>query len=209
MRKNRITTLPPRPISASLLRVFCAIELPAEVRARAAEYIARLREAVPDVRANWERTEKIHITLKFIGEIESERIEALSFAASRAAQAVRSFAIALEGTGAFPPSGSPRILWLGINDASGSLARLQSCLEVECASAGFAREERAFHPHLTLARIRAPQGARGLASLHGKADFAPIGFAVTDLVIMCSEPGQEGSHYTEISRHRSKTEVSE
>ena len=191
------------------LRVFCAIELPAEVRARAADHIARLREAVPEVRASWERTEKLHITLKFLGEIAADRVEALSGAASRAAQTMRPFTLAVEGAGAFPPHGSPRILWLGVKDASPSLAVLQKRLEEECATAGFAREERAFHPHLTLARIRAPQGARKLANVHQETGFAAMEFAVADLVIMCSELGAGGSRYTEISRHRFKTEVRE
>jgi 2'-5' RNA ligase len=194
---------------SSLLRVFCAIELPAEVRERAARHIARLREAVPEVRASWERTEKLHITLKFLGEIAPKRVEALSGAASSATRIARTFTLELAGAGAFPPHGSPRILWLGINDPSGSLARLQSRLEEECASAGFAREERSFHPHLTLARIRAPQGARTLAQAHRETAFETIEFAVTALVIMRSDMGTGGSRYTEISRHRFKTEVSE
>jgi 2'-5' RNA ligase len=194
---------------SSLLRVFCAIELPAEVRERAARHIARLREAVPEARASWERTEKLHITLKFLGEIAPERVEALSVAVSGATSNARPFTLELEGAGAFPPRGIPRILWLGINDSSGALARLQSRLEDECATAGFAREERSFHPHLTLARIRAPQGARELAQMHRETAFETIEFAVTALVVMRSELGTGGSRFTEISRHWSKTEGSE
>jgi 2'-5' RNA ligase len=175
--------------------------LPADLRARAADKGARWRDAVPTVRASWEREEKLHITLKFLGEIAPERVEALSVAASRAALSSQPFDLALEGAGAFPPRGHPRILWLGINDSSGALARLQTRLEEECAAAGFAREERPFHPHLTLARIRAPQGARELARLHRETGFAAIEFKVTDLVVMQSELGPKGSRYTEISRH--------
>ncbi len=191
------------------LRVFCAIELPAEVRARAVEHIARLRSVVPEVRASWERTEKLHITLKFLGEIAQDRAEALSGVASSATRNTPPFILALSGAGAFPPRGNPRILWLGIDDSSGALARLQSRLEEECESAGFAREERPFHPHLTLARVRAPQGARRLASVHQETGFAAMEFAVTSLVVMRSELGAGGSSYTEISRHRFKSEVSE
>jgi RNA 2',3'-cyclic 3'-phosphodiesterase len=183
------------------IRLFCAIELPAKVRARAADHIARLREIVPEVRASWERTEKLHITLKFLGEIAAERVEALSGAASSATLSIHPFTLALSGAGAFPPRGNPRILWLGIDDSSGALTRLQSRLEEECASAGFAREERSFHPHLTIARIRAPQGARTLAQIHQGTIFEAIEFAVTSLVVMQSELGTGGSRYTEISRH--------
>ena len=196
-KSNDSSSLVARPS----LRVFCAIELPAEVRALAAGHITLLREAVPEVRAGWERTEKLHITLKFLGEIATERVEALTAAAARVTRNLRPFSLSLAGAGAFPPRGNPRILWLGINDSSGALVGLQSRLEEECAGAGFSREERPFHPHLTIARVRSPQGARRLASVHREAGFQAVEFAVSDLVIMRSELGAGGSRYAEISRH--------
>jgi 2'-5' RNA ligase len=182
-------------------RVFCAVELPSEVRSRAAEYVARLRDAVPDARASWPRAENLHLTLKFLGEIARSRVEMLSNAASRAAQNSQAFKLTIEGTGSFPPRGTPRVLWIGVVDSSGGLARLQSRLEDECAGAGFKREERPFHPHLTLARLRAPQHARELAKLHQETGFAAIEFSVTELVVMRSELGTGGSRYTKISEH--------
>jgi 2'-5' RNA ligase len=193
----------------SLARVFCAVELPLEVRARAADHIARLRDAVQGVRASWEQEEKLHITLKFLGEVAPNRLQGLSDAASHAALSTQPFILALEGAGAFPTRGLPRILWLGINDSSGQLATLQSRLEEKCELFGFAREERPFRPHLTIARIRAPQAARKLAQLHQEVGFEAIDFPVKELVLMRSELGPGGSSYTEISRHRLKTEVSE
>src|SRR3712207_2900236 len=67
------------------LRLFTAIELPVEIRARAASFIKTLREAEPEARASWEREEKLHLTLKFFGDIEAQRVEQLSGALSRAA----------------------------------------------------------------------------------------------------------------------------
>lgn len=182
-------------------RSFCAIELPSETRARAADHIARLREGVPEARASWERVEKLHLTLKFIGEIAPERVGALSGAAERAALHSQSFILALGGRGAFPPRGNPRVLWLGVEDSAGPLISLHNRLEDECAAVGFARESRPFHPHLTLARIRAPQGARQLAELHRQTDFERMEFTVADIVVLRSELGPGGSRYTEISRH--------
>lgn len=200
-QRSSLDVHPSALIPHPLLRVFCAIELPEEVRARAADRIRRLREAVPEARASWERMEKLHITLKFVGEIAPERVEVLSGAATRAVQTIQPFMLTLSGAGAFPPRGIPRILWLGIEDHSGALSQLHSQLEDECAAAGFAREKRSFHPHLTLARIRAPQGARELARLHQEIVFEPIKFDVTNLVVMRSELGPGGSRYTLISRH--------
>jgi RNA 2',3'-cyclic 3'-phosphodiesterase len=182
-------------------RVFCAVELPPEVRLRAAEHAARLRDAVPDARASWPRAENLHLTLKFLGEIARDRAEALSNAAARAAQSSQAFRLAIEGAGSFPPHGLPRVLWLDIIDSSGALARLHSRLEDECAREGFKRDERPFHSHLTLARLRAPQHARGLAKAHRETGFEAIEFPVTELIVMRSELRPGGSRYTEISRH--------
>src|SRR5919205_4141575 len=141
------------------LRLFCAVELPAELRARAYEHLVRLRESAPHVKASWEREEKLHVTIKFFGDVEASRVAALTDATARAANAVPSFELKLSGAGTFPPNGNPRVLWLGVEDASGRLAQLQQRLEDECAAAGFPRDTRPFHAHVTLARLRAANAA--------------------------------------------------
>lgn len=178
-------------------RLFCAIELPAEVRERAAERSGKLRAALPGARASWPRAENLHLTLKFFGEIARSRVESLSSAIARAAHKSQPFKLRIEGAGAFPP----RVLWLGVIDSSGSLAQLQSRLEEECESVGCKREAHAFRPHLTLARIRSSQGARALSKLHQETGFDGIEFSVTELVLMRSELRSGGSRYTAIARH--------
>src|SRR6266404_4134733 len=131
-------------------RLFVAIELPASVRERLKAHIERLRESVPDARASWIREENIHLTLKFLGDTAVSQVETLSQATRRAAGAAVPFELIVTGCGAFPPRGQPRVLWVGIEDVSGKLARLQQALEEDCANAGFAREPRPFHPHLTI-----------------------------------------------------------
>lgn len=201
-QKDESPSLHPSAVRApSTLRVFFAIELPAEIRARAGEHIADLRGRVPDVRAGWERSEKLHLTLKFLGEVEEPRVADLKGAAARAAQSALPFSLRIEGAGAFPPRGLPRILWLGVADDSGALARLQHRLEEECEAEGFQREARPFHPHITIARLRRPEGARRLALLHQEKGFAPAEVPVVDLVLIRSELGPGGSRYTELSRH--------
>jgi 2'-5' RNA ligase len=184
------------------LRVFCAVELPDELRSRVAERVRRLRAEFSDVRASWEKPEKLHITLKFLGDIEHARVEALSDAASRVVASLESFELIIDEPGTFPPHGQPRVLWLGIVDASGRLAFMQHALETECVAAGFPRESRAFKPHLTLARLRSPQSARELAAAHRETPFEPQRFKVSELLVMRSELGPGGSRYTPLSRHR-------
>ena len=193
---------PSAPSPHSLIRVFCAVELPAEIRRRVGDHIAELRSRMPGARASWDHSEKLHITLKFLGEIEQARAVFLMDAAARSTLSVSPFNIMIEGAGAFPPRGLPRVLWLGVRDATGLLAQLQLNLENECETVGFPREARPFHPHLTIARLRSkPEGARRLAALHQEIGFAPAEVPVNHLIVMQSHLGTSGSIYTELSRH--------
>jgi RNA 2',3'-cyclic 3'-phosphodiesterase len=180
------------PVTLKGWRVFCAIDLPEQVRAAVAERAARLRAGFPAVRASWERPEKLHITLKFLGEVEPARVADLSQAAALASVNIAPFELAIRGAGAFPPRGAPRVLWLGVADSSGGLARLHSRLEDECAAGGFPRERRAFSPHLTIARLRDPRGADPLAAAHATAGFTEIAFPVTALCVVRSQLEHSG-----------------
>jgi len=189
----------PRP--GEMWRAFIAIELPHDVRACLAKHIDNLRSAMPEVRASWSREENLHLTLKFLGDTSVAKVEALSQAAERAASTVEPFEMVVEGCGAFPPEGQPRVLWIGIDDPSGKLVELQQALEAECAEVGFAREPRPFHPHLTIARIRKPQGSRRLAVVHKEIGFNREIVGVSEISVIRSELRSEGSKHTVISRH--------
>ncbi|HEY2973550.1 MAG TPA: RNA 2',3'-cyclic phosphodiesterase [Pyrinomonadaceae bacterium] len=182
-------------------RVFCAIEIPETVRARVLRHIARLKEAVPDVKATWSQDANLHLTLKFLGEIPQSSVSDISTAASRAVVGLAPFSIRLEQTGAFPQQDQPRVLWIGVNDFSGKLNELQARLEDESASAGLVRDSRPFHPHLTVARLRQARHARTLAAVHRELEFEPADIAVAELLVIRSELSSEGSKYTIVSRH--------
>ncbi|MGI8565481.1 MAG: RNA 2',3'-cyclic phosphodiesterase [Pyrinomonadaceae bacterium] len=183
------------------LRVFCAVEIPSHVRKQISEYVALLRSHLPDSAVRWEGAEKLHITLKFFGDIAPQRIEDLSRAVTRAANAVRPFSLAVGETGVFPPRGTARVLWLGVRDDSGGLNNLRRALEDECAGAGYTRESRPFHPHLTIARLRTPHGAREAARAHTRNVFQSDVFTVFETLVMRSEVTAGGSRYTTLSRH--------
>ena len=102
----------------------------------------------------WARPEGVHLTLKFLGDIEASAVDAISRAMARAAQGVAPLELALAGTGAFPTARDPRVLWVGLKGDVESLARLQGRLDAELAPLGFPKEARAFSPHLTLGRVR-------------------------------------------------------
>jgi 2'-5' RNA ligase len=217
----------PRDKAVKACRVFVAIELPQHLRARILGHIDRLRSATPKARASWSRADNLHLTLKFLGDIPVTDVERLSAAASIAARKVEPFELIVEGCGAFPPRGQPRVLWIGIlpeppadrgpragnphgvgdagrSDLSASplpLCSLHSALENECAGAGFAREPRPFHPHLTIARLRQPHGSRQLATIHKEIGFKREAIDVSELAVIRSELRSEGARHTIVSRH--------
>jgi RNA 2',3'-cyclic 3'-phosphodiesterase len=182
------------------LRTFIAIELPPEVRARVGQHIACLRHELPDVRASWSREDNLHLTLKFLGNVSVADIPRVSNTVERATKLMSDFEITVSGCGLFPPRGRPSVLWIG-TQASG-LQALHAVAEAELAAAGFPRESRPFHPHLTIARLRPAQGGRRLAELHKNLGFAPISFDVSEVVVFRSELLKEGSKHTAISRHK-------
>jgi len=181
-------------------RVFCAVELPEDVRARLQEHIARLRKEVPDAVASWSRVENIHLTLKFFGNVALDRIPQISAAATRTTEQFAKLEIGIGNTGVFPRASRPQVLWIGINDPSGQLSALQQRFETECAAEGFPKEDRAYKPHLTIARLRKPE--RQLADTHLQMTFETIVVPLHELIVFRSELSSKGSRYTAISRHQ-------
>jgi len=175
----------------STYRTFIAIELPPGIRQRIKEHIDQLRAAFPDVRASWTREDNLHLTLKFLGNVPVPRIPALSNAAAEAAHEIESFDLDVGGCGTFPPHGRPKVLWIGIADAPSTssqlptpnplspLPSLHAALEDHCAAAGFEREPRVYHPHLTIARLRESKDSRALAEHHKQLGFPAQTFTIS------------------------------
>ena len=152
------------------MRLFVALDIPDDVRSKLAALAAKLRGAYPHAR--WTRIEGLHVTLKFIGEVPPEKAQAIQSAI--ASLAPRSaFTMNFRGVGFFPNERRPRVLWAGVA-AGPELATLAADVETALAALGLPREERAFSPHLTLARFDSP---RGLDALHAAIENAgPLEF---------------------------------
>jgi 2'-5' RNA ligase len=157
------------------MRLFVALELAPEA-CRAAEEVAReLKATGADVK--WVRPESLHLTLKFLGEVDPGRLPELQEALRRACAGARALELGLAGAGAFPGVRRPQVVWLGLEGQTAELAGLAARVEDEAEALGFARDKRGFKPHLTLGRMRRkrrgagapPAGplARALAGLAG------------------------------------------
>ena len=182
-------------------RTFIAIELPSNIRQAIRQHIDQLRAAFPDVRASWTREDNLHLTLKFLGNVPVESIPALSNAVAEAAHTIDPFELVVSGCGTFPPHGRPKVLWIGCGAQASSLQLLHATLEGHCAAANFEREPRAYHPHLTIARLRESRDSRTLAEHHKQLGFPAQTFTVSELVVFRSELSSKGSKHTALARH--------
>ena len=183
-------------------RMFCAFELPQLLRSRIQEHAQQVREAVPEAAASWSRPDNIHLTMKFFGNVDQAKFAVIPDALARVAKEFSAIGISVGGTGVFPRPSRPQVLWIGIDDRTDELAQLQKRLEDECAREGFPKEDRAFRPHLTIARIRNLNNANRLAEAHLRLAFAPVDLVLSELVLFRSELSPKGSKYTPISRSR-------
>jgi len=184
------------------IRSFIAIELPEEVW----EGLARLKKELERDEhrfVKWVDPEGIHLTLKFLGNIPSKRVAEITEAIKEAAQGVAPFHLEISGLGAFPSLRQARVFWVGIGGEVDKLSRLQQNIDSALAVLGFAKEERSFVPHLTLARIRqgaSPMERRSFGELVGSTIFEDkYRVEVGAISLMRSQLTPAGAIYTRLS----------
>ena len=184
------------------IRSFIAIELPEEAK----EGLARLRKELDRDEhkfVKWVDPGGIHLTLKFLGNIPSKRITEITEAIKEAAQGISPFHLEISGLGAFPSLRQARVLWVGIGGEVDELSRLQQNIDSALAALGFAKEERSFVPHLTLARIRqgaSPPERRSFGELVGSTIFEDKYHVEVEAInLMRSQLTPAGAIYTCLS----------
>jgi RNA 2',3'-cyclic 3'-phosphodiesterase len=179
-------------------RIFIAIDISDAARAVCAAHIERLRRQFPKVRVGWDRPEKLHITLKFLGDTDVDLVEQVVRGASEVAIDMRPFQLSLSRPGVFPGASRPRILWIGVDDRTDAISQLNRRVEDVCEQLGFEKEKKRFHPHITIGHMREPYSA--LAKAHMVSPIEPIDFAVDGLVVYESRLLKTGSAYSVVAR---------
>ena len=184
------------------IRSFIAIELPEEAK----KGLARLRKELERHEhkfVKWVDPGGIHLTLKFLGNISSKRVAEITKAIEEAAQGISPFHLEISGLGAFPNPRQARVLWVGIDGEVDKLSRLQENTDSALAVLGFAKEERSFVPHLTLARIRqgaSPLERRNFGELVGSTIFEDKYHVQVEAVsLMRSQLTPAGAIYSRLS----------
>jgi 2'-5' RNA ligase len=178
-----------------LIRSFLAIELPKPILRKIEEVQGDLTLAHADVR--WVSPEKIHLTLKFFGNIEDLRIDPIFKSIEKPIQNTLPFSLKVRGVGAFPQMKNPRVIWMGLVEEREVLSSLQKQIETQLEKIGFQPEDRSFHPHLTLGRMRSSRGKGDLVGRMEKYKEEEFGdLQVERVVLFKSDLRPSGPIYT-------------
>ena len=181
------------------MRLFIAIEIPEEIKKGLTQLQGRLKGS--GVEAGWPRPEGIHLTLKFLGEVQADRVPDIMNGIRLAAEGIGPLRLEVGGTGTFPNAKNARVVWIGLSGDVERLSRLQAAIEDAMARLGMEREARAFTPHLTLGRIKYIRSRdRWLGALEEVKDARLSGFEATAVSLMKSELKPSGAVYTEMGR---------
>ena len=184
-----------------MMRCFVAVDLELPTRTPLASLV---REKLPrhrDVR--WCTDRQLHITLKFLGEVSDKQITAVCNAVKEASHSVEPFKIRVSGLGAFPETRNPRVFWAGVEDPEEGCARWVAAADPLFAELGFPPEDRAYHPHITLGRVKGTDGGRLVQRLLSElTPPSPPAMTIKEIVLFESRLTPTGAIYT--ARYRAK-----
>ena len=182
-----------------IIRTFIAVEIPDGIKAAMRDIQSDLRKSGADV--GWARPEGVHLTLKFLGDVEADAIPRLAAELGVALSGMRPFTLSVGGTGVFPTPKSPRVVWLGLGGDMDALGAAQKAVEAVCGGFGFKPEDRPFRPHLTLGRVKSAKGRDALIKALALHENAELGtFTAGSVSVMKSELKPSGAVYTEMHK---------
>jgi 2'-5' RNA ligase len=195
-----------------VIRAFLAVELSQELQAELATVQQDLKRRIEpemkrDTRISWARPASIHLTIKFLGDMDEQVIDPLLVAVEETIGSQIPVNVPLEQLGAFPRHQSPRVLWVGPSEnwergaEAKRIAEIHGAIEQACEGLSFLRETRPFSPHLTLARIKVGERHVGVALAKAGVLDRPLSLgslAVEAVVLMKSELKPTGSVYTKL-----------
>ncbi|MCU0587315.1 MAG: RNA 2',3'-cyclic phosphodiesterase [Syntrophobacteraceae bacterium] len=182
-----------------MIRSFVALDIPPRTREALSALTGELRKTRAPV--GWVQADRVHLTLKFLGSVSPEGMDAVQSALLTVASASPPFRLQPFGCGAFPTIKQMRVVWVGLRGEEKALISLQNAVETALAPLGFEPEDRPFRAHLTLGRVKGRQHLRALQdALLARQAFEAEAFDVTELVLYRSDLMPQGALYTPLFR---------
>ncbi len=177
-----------------MIRTFIAIDVPDEVK----EMISRAQENFRRLggdRVSWTRPQGIHLTLKFLGDVNEDEISGIANRVETATLEFSSFEIQTTNAGGFPRMQKPRVLWLGI-DGGVELISIQKAVDKSISKLGFDRERKKFNPHLTVGRVKSLTLDSPLPENFGSYEFKTVNWIASEINVIASDLKPTGAVYT-------------
>jgi 2'-5' RNA ligase len=177
----------------STIRAFIAIELPQTVKQELAQVSAGLAQQVAERAVRWVQPEKMHLTLRFLGDTAVPQLPILTHQLDDLATQHKPFNLHLGGLGCFPNRQRPRVIWAGLVGDEAALQSLKRELDERLSPLGWLPDDKAFQAHLTLGRVN---DGRQLTQIKWDTAVKPIAFTVKEVHLIASRLTPKGPHYT-------------
>ena len=181
------------------IRTFIAFALPDHIKSA----LGRVQEGLKarGVKVRWVRLPGIHLTLKFLGDIEVDLVDPVAAKMTDAARGIGPLLLGAKGIGVFPNIRRPRVIWAGLDGDLGQLGDLQRNIDAALSEIGFAREKRSFKGHLTLGRFKGRMDSRQVArALEEFSGFETQTFTAQHLVLFKSQLEPTGAVYSQLKK---------
>ena len=184
------------------MRTFIAIELPSEIKEKIEKTITPFRKL--NLAISWVKPKNLHLTLKFLGEVDEKKVDDMSLALEKALKDEEIFKMNLREFGAFPDFRRPKVIWIGIEGGVENLKRIQFKIEEELSKIDFPKEKREFSPHLTIARVKSPKGIERLTEGIKNVSLVSWDIEVDEVLLMKSQLYPRGAIHTPLKKFKLK-----
>jgi len=136
------------------MRTFIAVELQKDVVDAVDRFLTKTTQEIKNNKISWVKKENLHITIKFLGEIEEKQVETINKVLSEISKSIESFEVEIKEIGVFPNLNYPRVIWIEVKDETNNLVSLANLVEEKLAKFGFQKEDKEFTAHLTIGRVK-------------------------------------------------------
>jgi len=185
------------------MRLFVAVEIGEALASGAATLSAELERratvAARRAKVTWIPADRMHLTIRFIGEVDDGKASMVRTVLEEPL-GVAPFNLTLCGAGTFPTSGTPRVVWIGVTDGREQMLRVEREITARLTPLGIPAEDRAYSPHLTLARVRDPAGLKSMRLLDGLTERTIGTTHIETITLFHSKLSPKGPTYTPILR---------